>query len=127
MLTMSGCSAVHTQPAKPATSTPQLNCLRVSDKQEQAISAGVERGISLTDFAALPAETGPGAWFVVASANGPGIDNDTFVFFTAADPENFTGGITRAADSVTAEFVSWPKQEGAMADGSYGAVQRCTR
>lgn len=127
---LAGCFRVGQAKVPPAPSTTTTDvaehpCLKVSDDQAQAISEGLKEGVVLTDWAAMQADTGPGAWFVTAQANGPGIENEPFVFFTSVDPEHYTAGTVKAADNVTAAFVDWPMQEGAILDDSFDAVKDC--
>ncbi|WP_431800343.1 hypothetical protein [Microbacterium kunmingense] len=125
-LTATGCSA-GAQTADEQTPEPSgPACLTVDQNLASGIGEGTEDGITLSNWAALPAATGDGAWFVAALANGPGIEDEPFVFYTAADPENYTGGgPVMSADNVTAEFVDWPLQEGAMTDDAFDEVQDC--
>ena len=126
-LTAAGCSTAAPQSTPEPTAEPTgPACLTVDERLAASISEGLQRGFTLTDWAALPADTGPGAWFVAALANGPGIEDEPFVFFTGADPVNYTGGgPVLAADNVTAAFVDWPMQEGALLDDAFDAVQDC--
>lgn len=125
-LTATGCSAGAQTAAEPTAEPSGPSCLTVDEGLASSIAEGVEDGIVLTDWTALPAATGEGAWFVAALANGPGIEDEPFVFFTGADPVNYTGGgPVLAAGNVTAEFVDWPMQEGAMIDDAFDEVQDC--
>lgn len=130
VLALAGCASTPDEPEATLTptateTTEAVACLPVGDAQAASISEGLEDGFTLSDWHALPADTGPGAWFLAAHANGPGIEDEPFVFFTAGNPEDYAGGQVLAADMVTDEFVDWPMQEGAMFDAAYNDVQAC--
>lgn len=125
-LALTGCASTPAEePAAPSLTPSAPTCLTVTDAQAAAISEGVQPGITLTDWNALPAETGPGAWFISAHANGPGLEDEPFIFFTGGNAENYTPGMILAADNVTAAFVDWPMQEGAMLDTAFDTVKDC--
>lgn len=100
-------------------------CLVVSVEKRQAISDGLESGLSIRNARAVRSDDYERVYMIAAQVHGPGIDGEIGVW---ASNDHRNPGLIYAVDGIAREFSDWGTlPDSSATDDGVAEARRCAR